>query len=121
MKNKKDIEIQISELNQNQKDTILKIGKYYILIFLAVFLPAFAYVIWNFLRIIQVEKYGDVAHLLMRNNIIALSGVLVYFVASLIFVRVKFPFYSDKKYKFLRKNKSSLSDEESVDCDKNEA
>ena len=107
MKNKKDIETQVSELTQEQKNQVLKIGKIYILALTLVFLPVFIFAVWNFYKIIQVEKYGNVAESLMIYNIIALSVVLVYVIASLIFVRVKFPFYSDKKYKYLKKNKES--------------
>lgn len=107
MKNKKDIEFEVAQLTQEQKNTVLKIGKLYPLVLALVFLPAFIFAVWNFFKVIQVEKYGNSADSLMLYNIIALSAVLVYAVVSLIFVRIKFPFYSDKKYKYLKKNKDS--------------
>lgn len=102
---KKDIGIEVSKLSDSKKELILKIGKVYILLLAIVAVSVFVYSVLNILRVLDVSENQAIAGTLLKNNIIALCILLGYFIVSLIFVKIKFPFYSDKKYKYLKKNK----------------
>ncbi|MBR3934719.1 MAG: hypothetical protein IKJ68_12550 [Clostridia bacterium] len=109
---KKDIKDEVLNLSESKMKMILKIGKVYIWLLAIVAIPVFAYSILNIIRVLDVSENQSIANTLLKNNMIALCILLIYFVVSLIFVRVKFPFYSDKKYKYLKKNKNIIKDAE---------
>ena len=104
MKITEELKKEVSELSDVKREKILKIGKYYMLLLAVVAVPIFAYMVKNVLEMLDVAKNHMRVNVFVKRNLIAFGFFTIYTVASHIFVKVKFPFYSDKKYRCIKKN-----------------
>ena len=102
MKQQLSIEQQVAQLTEDQKKTIRKIG-FYCTIFGVV--PAIAgaalsmaVMLWTILA--KVDSFSGVTQVCM----IACLCAFAWCIGLVIFIKVKFPFYSDAKLKYLKKH-----------------
>ena len=104
MKNKIDVELEVSKLEENEKSLILKVGKFYALVLGLVSVSVFVFVLCSFCMVLDIDKNHMIASSLLTSCMIVLTPFLIFAIAAFIFVKVKYPVYSDKKYRYIKKN-----------------
>lgn len=119
MKEKKPVTQQVAELNESQRKMLPKIfwtGIIIVLILGVLYLSQFFvfYILsenaWNSVNIsvhgVNSEAFSQYVDIQQMREIVYYSSsafLLVYAVAQWIFVKIKYPYYSDKKYFAYRK------------------
>ena len=109
MKDTRSIEEQVAELTEQQKDAILKVAKYgTVILIITLCLCIVAMVINMAIALVMIPIVDSYAYFvaLPISALIFLFYVVVM-VAYLIFLNVKVPYYSDKKAKYLKKQKKA--------------
>lgn len=106
MKESKTIEQQVSELTEEQKDTVLKVAKYGTIILLAVTLPGVLLMcLGMFFMITQPTLFSESAY----KGFQILGGIIIFISLVIIaIIKIKFPYYNDKVANYIiksRKNK----------------
>ena len=105
MMDKRSIEEQVAELTEQQKDTVLKVAKYGTIATLCIPAP---FIIFSLLGLITMIldplKFTDEA--MIGFYIVLAIGVLIA-IGINVFIKIKYPFYSDKKASYIRKNHNS--------------
>ena len=102
---KKSIEEQVAELTQEQQDKILKVGKTAMIWQLVVGVPWFIFTILGFFTLTNPPigfDYSNFDKLYLGYMTFLVIGA-AYLVGVLVFVKIKYPFYSDAKWKYINK------------------
>ena len=101
MKDARSVEEQVAELTEEQKDTILKVDKYGTIIVLALTLPGLLLLCLGlFFMITEATLFTETAY----KGFQVLGGIILAIsVAAIVFIKVKFPYYTDKKASYIRK------------------
>lgn len=100
MKEIKTIEQQVAELTEEQKDKILKIDKFGTIIVLVLTVPGILLMLYGLFVMVTSRFSSDEA---FKGFLI--SGAVVFFISltTIIFIKTKFPYYSDRKASYIRK------------------
>ena len=103
MKETKTIEQQVAELSEEQKNTVLKVDKYGTIIVLALTLPGLLLLCLGlFFMITEATLFTEEAY----KGFQILGGiVLAISLAAIVFIKIKFPYYSDKAASYIRKSR----------------
>ncbi len=105
MSAKRNIEEQVAELTQEQQDKIIKVGK------IGVALQLIGGIPWLILSILGIFTlinppldfdYNNYDKLFIGLITLLILGML-YIFGILIFVKIKYPYYSDAKWKYINK------------------
>ena len=111
MKNTENIENQVAQLTTEQQNKILKVGKMAVALQLVVLIP------WMILCVVGIftlidppatlswEDYDKVFYGLMTLLVLGAA----YVVGIFLFVKIKYPYYSDAKYRYIQKTRRSGS------------
>ena len=103
MANKVSIEEQVAQLSQEQQDKVIKVGKISLIVMLAGIIPWLIGVILGIATIINPPADLSVAR--FDGLFIGLLGWLaigaVYVIGILAFVKIKYPYYSDAKWRYI--------------------
>ena len=101
----KTVEEQVNELTEKQKDTIIKVGKIALALQLVVAIPVLVLCIGGLFCMVNPPMgfdYSDTDK--MFSGIITLLVIMaVWVVGLLVFVKVKWTYYSDKKWQYINK------------------
>ena len=101
----KTIEEQVNELTEKQKDTVIKVGKIALTMQLVVTIPVMLLCIVGLICMASPPAgfdYSDTDKL--ANGIMILLAIMaVYDIGLLAFVKIKWPYYSDKKWHYINK------------------
>ena len=101
----KTIEQQVNELTEQQKDTIIKVGKIALILQLIVAIPILLFCIIGLFCMVNPPMgfdYSDTDKIFA--GIVTLLVIMaVWVVGILVFVKVKWPYYSDKKWQYINK------------------
>ncbi len=109
MSDNRTIEEQVSQMTEEQKDKIIKVGKVAQIIQLVGGIPLFILSLLAMWVIISPPLGFDV----MDYDKLFIGGVTiwiitaVYFVGVLLFVKIKYPEYSDKKWNYINKERKA--------------
>ena len=107
MNKQKTIEEQVNELTEKQKDTIIKVGKTALALQLIVVIPVLILCVIGLFCMVNPPlgiSYSDIGKI--RKGIEILLGVMaVWVIGLLVFVKVKWPYYSDKKWQYINKTR----------------
>ena len=109
MKETKTLQEQIAEMTEEQKDKIMKVGKVAQIIQLAGGIPLFILSLLAAWVIISPPLGFD----MMNYDKLFIGGATIwivtaaYFVGVLLFVKVKYPEYSDKKWNYIHKERKA--------------
>ena len=101
----KTIEQQVNELTEQQKDTIIKVGKIALILQLIVTIPILLFCIIGLFCMVNPPMgfdYSDTDKI-FAGIVTLLVIVVVWVVGILVFVKVKWPYYSDKKWQYINK------------------
>lgn len=105
MKDTRPIEEQVAELTDEQKENIIKINRYGILAMLGITFLSFIAMLFAvavFLKTPKAYLYFDQFVV----SIIAIVAVnLVLCIATYVFLRIKFPYYSDKRRSYIKRER----------------
>ena len=101
MKDTRSIEEQVAELTEKQKDTIVRVGIWGTVILLVITVPLLLLFMLGVVAMVMNP-------LLMTEGALIGVGILgaiifVVLIAYLIIIKTAFPYYSDKKAKYIRK------------------
>ncbi len=102
---KMPIEEQVAQLTPEQQDKIVKIGKIGLVIELIVGIPWFiilALGAWVTINPPLGFDYSNYDRLHLGWNMLFFTGVIC-FVGMLVFMKIKYPYYSDAKYRYIKK------------------
>jgi len=105
MKDTRPIEEQVAELTEEQKDNILKVDKYAMIIAACASLPIIAVLIIVLLGFVDKSaryRIGD-AYLIALAVICVLTFAVC--IGAVLFIRSKYPYYSDNKSAYIKKNR----------------
>lgn len=107
MANKTTIEEQVAQLSQEQQDKIIKVGKVALIIELIVGIP---WIIISLLGLWVIAKPPlgfdyDNYDSLYKGFYIWLAIGLVILIGIVAFVKIKYPYYSDAKWKYINKKR----------------
>ena len=105
MKETKNVYQQVEELTQEQQDTILKVDLFAGMAIVLGVLPGIVLMIINFLAILDVSLPFEISNQMVIANFIIMSVCFAFVIGVLIFVKVKFPYYSGKKCDYIRKSR----------------
>ena len=101
----KTIEEQVEELTEKQKDTIIKVGKIALALQLIVAIPILVLCIIGLFCMVNPPMgfdYSDTDK--MFTGIMILFVIMaVWVIGLLVFVKIKWPYYSDKKWQYINK------------------
>lgn len=102
---KKSIEEQVAELTEEQKETILKVSKYGGIVMAVVTIPIVLLAFLGLLIMITDPlMFTDQATIgYFTFIVLGMTAIL----SILVFIKIKFPFYSDKKASYIKKNRKS--------------
>ena len=105
MKNNKSIEQQFAELSEVQKNTILKVDKYGTIIVLALTLPGLLLMCLGlFFMITEATLFSEEAY----KGFQILGGIILLIsLAAIVFIKAKFPYYSDKMASYIKKSRKN--------------
>ena len=100
---KKTVEQMAAELTEKQKDTILKVDKYGTIIVLLLTVPGMLILfIGLFAMITDTSLFSEEAFM----GFIVLGALIILIsIASIVFIKVKLPYYSDKIVAYIRKER----------------
>ncbi len=107
MKDTRSIEEQVSELTEQQKDTILKVDVIAGLIMVLGALPAIVLMLINFFAILDISLPFEIADGLVITNFIIMVICFAFVIGVLVFVKFKFPYYSGKKCDYIKKSRKN--------------
>lgn len=105
MANKTSIEEQVAQLSQQQQDKVIKVGKIATALQLIGGIPWIifeALVLWTMLNPPLGFDYNDYDKLYIVLMTCFFIGV-IYMVGILVFVKIKYPYYSDAKWRYIKK------------------
>ena len=98
----KTIEEQVSELTEKQKDTIIKVGKVALILQLVVAIPILLICIIGLFAMKNPPLGFDYNEIF--SGIMSLLVIMaIWVVGILAFVKIKWPYYSDKKWQYINK------------------
>ena len=101
MKETKTIEQQVAELTEEQKQTILKVDKYGMIILLVLTVPGLLFMMAG---VFFLMTTASALHQDTYNWVLIAGGVVLAVSLSMfLFIRFRYPYYSDKKCSYLRK------------------
>lgn len=102
---KKTVEEQVNELTEKQKDTIIKVGKIALALQLIVAIPVLVLCIIGLFCMVNPPMGFDYSNTdKIYSGIITLLVIMaVWVIGLLVFVKVKWPYYSDKKWQYINK------------------
>lgn len=100
MKEIKTIEQQVAELTDEQKEKVLKIDRYGTIIVLVLTVPGILLMLYGLFVMVTSGFSSDDAF-----KYFLISGAVVFLIsiATIIFIKSKFSYYSDKKASYIRK------------------
>ncbi len=101
----KTIENQVNELTEKQKDTIIKVGKVALTLQLIVVIPIILLCIIGLFCMVNPPSgfdYSDTDKM-FSGIMILLVIMAVWVIGLLAFVKIKWPYYSDKKWQYINK------------------
>lgn len=109
MKDTKTLEEQIAEMTEEQKDKIIKVGKVAQIVQLVGGIPLFLLSLLGMWVVIDPPLGFDMMNYdrLFGGAVIIWILTAVYFVGVLVFVKVKYPEYSDKKWNYINNERKS--------------
>lgn len=103
MKEKKSIAEQVAELTEEQKNTILKVDKYGTIIMLALMIPGLLLLL---LGLVTMITDAAMFTLTAYKGMVVLGSLMTALcVGAIVFIKVKFPFYNDRKAAYIRKSR----------------
>ena len=101
----KTIEEQVNELTEQEKDTVIKVGKIALILQLIVAIPVILLCIIGLFCMVNPPMgfdYSDTDKIF--SGIITLLIIMAVWVIGLLaFVKIKWPYYSDKKWQYIHK------------------
>lgn len=103
MKDTRSIEEQVAELTEQQIDTILKVDVIAGLVIILGALSGLVLMIINLFAILNISLPFEVADKLVIINFIIMALYIAFVVGTLVFVKIKFPYYSSSKCSYIRK------------------
>lgn len=103
MKDQLSIEEQVAQLTEEQKDTILKVDLIGGLCVLLGVVPVVVLMLFNMLAILDVSLPFEIAGGMVAVNFVLMALCFVFVIGVLVFVKIKFPYYSGKKCDYIRK------------------
>lgn len=109
MANNANMEEQVARLSRSQQDTILKVGKIATALQLIGFVPWMINVVLGLWKLINPPVgmgYEAYDALFIKFMIWIVVGV-VYILGIFVFVKVKYPEYSDAKWRYINKMRKS--------------
>ena len=101
----KTIEEQVNELTQKQKDTIIKVGKIALILQLIVAIPTLLVCIIGLFCMVNPPlgfDYSDTNKIFLGIETL-LVIMAIWVIGVLAFVKIKWPYYSDKKWHYINK------------------
>lgn len=107
MANNISMEEQVAQLTQEQQDKIIKVGKIAVALQLIGGIPWLIMVIAQFLRLINSYSYFDREAAMGALTIWLIIGC-VYLVGIFAFVKIKYPYYSDARWKYINKQRKAV-------------
>ncbi len=105
MKQSKSIEEQVAELTEQQKRTILNIDRYGMVILLVLTVPGLLMMCVGLL--FAITTAGAMTPKTLRSFQLIGGVIVLISMAILVFIRVRYPYYSDKKAAYLRKTSNA--------------
>ncbi len=105
MANKESIAQQVAQLSQEQQDKILKVGRIALTLQLIVGIPwliVALFGVWTLIDPPMEFVYYGYDKLYMRFMTWIAVGA-VYLIGVVVFVKIKYPYYSDAKWKYINK------------------
>ena len=109
MKNKKSIEEQVAELTLEQQDKIIKVGKVATALQLVGGIPWFLLCLMGLWVIINPPlsmSWSDYDKLYLGFLTLLVIGA-VYVLGIFLFVKIKYPYYSDTKWRYIAKKRKA--------------
>ena len=101
----KTIEEQVNELTQKQKETIIKVGKIALILQLIVAIPTLLLCIIGLFCMVNPAlgfDYSDTNKIFLGIETL-LVIMAIWVIGVLAFVKIKWPYYSDKKWHYINK------------------
>ena len=101
----KTIEEQVNELTEKQKDTIIKVGKIALTLQLVVAIPILLFCIIGLFCMVNPPLGFDytVTDKIYSGITTLLVIMGIWVIGILVFVKIKWPYYSDKKWQYINK------------------
>ena len=101
MREKKSIEEQVAELTEKQKDTVVKVGIWGTVTLCIIAVPA---LLWDFLGfVLMITSPLLMTEAAFSGWLIGLGIGMVLVALPLIIIKAVFPYYSDKKARYIMK------------------
>lgn len=108
MNNKKTIEEQVAELTEEQKEKILKVDLISGIVLAVLAVPVLVFMFFTMLGMLTTgSKSMIVADGLMLILDVLLCVIIAIVVGILVFVKVKYPYYTSARCKYIRKMKKT--------------
>lgn len=105
MKDTRPIEQQVAELTDKEKENIIRINRHGIFAVLGITFLSFIAMIFAVVVFLKNPK----AYLYFNQFVISLIAIvvinLVLCIATYVFLRIKFPYYSDKRRSYIKKER----------------
>ncbi len=102
---KKSIEEQVAALSENEKKTVLKVAKYGTLAILGLGIPMIIFFAINLIGIMtDYSAYGESG---LIGFFIGLGLCLTIIVGIMVFIKIRFPYYSDAVADYIKKNEKN--------------
>lgn len=106
-----DIKEQVAQMTEEQKDRIIKIGKISVIVQLVGGIPLLIISLLSMAGIffLSIDHDPRLNDMMFFGAVILWVFTILYFFGVILFVKIKYPEYSDKKYRYIskeRKNKS---------------
>ncbi len=110
MKDTRRIEEQVAELTDNEKENIIRINRYGILAMLAITFLSFVAMIFAVIVFLKTPR----AYIYFDQFVISLIAIvvinLVLCIATYVFLRIKFPYYNDKRRSYIKRDRKKNRD-----------
>lgn len=105
MNPKKSVEEQVAELSAEQQDKIVKVGRTSIILQLVVAVPGLLFLLIGIFVLLDPPRAltADEFHKLYMGLITLGILIIVYALAILLFVKFKYPYYSDAKCRYIKR------------------
>ncbi|MBE6924440.1 MAG: hypothetical protein E7466_04280 [Ruminococcaceae bacterium] len=103
MKDTRPIEQQVAELTEEQKKTILKVDKYGMIVLLVLTVPGLLVMLLGLFT--MMSTHGSARQDAYTGFLISGAIIVLISISMFLFIRIKFPYYSDQKCTYLRKQK----------------
>lgn len=109
MKDTRSIEQQVAELTQEQQDKIIKVGTIASLLELIGLIPMLITLFWQIVMLISPPMGYDWAdkRTASLGAFVIIAICFAYIIGVLLFVKIKYPYYSDAKCKYIKKMRKS--------------